>query len=327
MTETTGTRNTAIRRSREFYFMEGILLFYKPVNWTNKHILGFLKRTLDAKKLGHAGTLDPFAEGLMVVAIGRTFTRGLHDLLTAGTKEYIATIELGKTSDTFDHTGTITETGSDKRPTTDDIRQTIETLLLGERTQVPPIYSAKKFSGKRLRDFATKEGVHELATSRAKIVTLHDYEIVSYEYPLLVIRLNVSSGYYIRTFGNDLGTLLGTGAHLTTLKRTRIDGYSVEDALSPDDLDQTIEVAGTFTGAVQGVGFRYFIAELAEQYRLTGNVQNMPTGAVSFIVQGDRRDISRFLTFVHGGPSLSRIDDYVFVIKKPRTPFSAFSIL
>ncbi len=307
--------------------MEGILLFYKPIGWTNRHILGFLKRTLNVSKLGHAGTLDPFAEGLMVVAIGRTFTRGLHDLLTASTKEYEATIELGKTSDTFDLLGTVIATNSDIRPSIDQIDTAIKRHLLGERTQIPPIYSAKKFSGKRLRDFAAKEGVHELAASRAKAVTLHDYEIVSYTYPILTVRLSVSSGYYIRTFGNDLGSLLGTGAYLKALLRTRINGYSAADALSPDDLNNPIAVDGTFTGAVQGVGFRYFIAELAERYHLTGNVRNATDGSVSFLVQGDRRDIDRFLTFVQGGPSLARIDNYLFIIKKPKEYFTTFEVL
>lgn len=306
--------------------MKGVLLFYKPVGWTNKHILGFLKRILDAAKLGHAGTLDPFAEGLMVIAIGRKFTRELHTLLTGSVKEYVTTIELGKTTDTFDHTGAVTHTNSDHQPSLDAIRTAIDEHLLGERTQTPPVYSAKKFSGKRLRDIATREEAHELAASRAKTVTLHDYTIIAYDYPHLTVRLSVSSGYYIRTFGNDLGTLLGTGAHLTTLHRTKIDGYSSADALSPDDLDRTLEVAGTFTGAVQGVGFRYFIQELAERYHLTGNTTNMPNGSVSFVVQGDLKSITRFLTFVDGGPALARIEDYLFVIRKPHAPILGFTV-
>ena len=327
MTKTTGTRNEAIRQSREFYFMEGILLFYKPVNWTNKHILGFLKRTLDVPKLGHAGTLDPFAEGLMVVAIGRKFTRGLHTLLTSSTKEYIATIELGKTSDSFDITGTIIDTETTKRPSLDDIRHMIDTHLLGERTQVPPVYSAKKFSGKRLRDIATKEHAHELAAQRAKTVSLYEYEIISYAYPYLVIRLSVSSGYYIRTFGNSLGELLGTGAYLTTLKRTRINEYSVDDALSPDDLSGSIEVHGILSGTVQGVGYRYFIQELAQRHHLTGTVRNEPDNSVSFLVQGDRRDISHVLRSVHQGPAGSHVEDHSFIIKKPHELFSEFTVL
>lgn len=307
--------------------MEGILLFYKPVDWTNKHILGFLKRTLNVPKLGHAGTLDPFAEGLMVVAIGRTFTRGLHTLLTASTKEYIATIELGKVSDTFDRMGTIIDTGAAKRPSVEAIHAMIDNHLLGERTQIPPVYSAKKFSGKRLRDIATKEGAHELASSRAKMVTLYNYEIVSYAYPLLVVRLSVSSGYYIRTFGNDLGSLLGTGAYLTNLKRTRINEYTVEDALAPDDLKGTVEARGTLIGAVQGVGYRYFIFELARQHNLAGITQNTPDGSVSFVIQGAIADISRFLKAVHHGPIGSRIDDYSFIITKPHKVFSEFTVL
>ncbi|HAS95718.1 TPA: tRNA pseudouridine(55) synthase TruB [Candidatus Wolfebacteria bacterium] len=306
--------------------MQGIFLFFKPIGWTNKHILGFLKRTLNAPKLGHAGTLDPFAEGLMVVAVGRKFTRKLHTLLTASTKEYITTIELGASTDTFDHTGTITRSSSEYQPSLEKITTAIEANFVGERTQVPPVYSAKKIFGKRLRDIATKEEALALAVSRAKTVALHDYAIISYDYPRLVIRLAVSSGYYIRTFGSDLGTLLGTGAHLTALKRTRINGYLADDALSPDDLEHTLEVAGTFVGAVQGVGFRYFIQELAERYQLTGHARNAHDGSVSFVAQGNLQSISRFLTFVDGGPALTRIEDYLFVIRKPRESFPVFTV-
>ncbi len=306
--------------------MEGILLFYKPVGWTNKHIVGFLKKTLRVSKLGHAGTLDPFAEGLMVVGIGRKYTRSLHALLTGSRKEYLATIELGKISDTFDPVGTIIETGQHIHPSTHIIRTVIDEHLLGERTQVPPIYSAKKFGGKRLRDIATKEDAHVLAATRTKTVVLYDYDIVSYAYPLLTIRLSVSSGYYIRTFGNSLGELLGTGAYCKELKRTRINEHSVDDALLPDDLHGTIEVQGTLIGAVQCVGYRYHLKDLADRYSLTGSTQNMPDGSLSFLIQGPIRSLSLFLKFVHHGPSLSRIDDYSFIIRKPRSPFSEFIV-
>lgn len=306
--------------------MEGIFLFYKPVGWTNKAIVGFLKRTLNTPKLGHAGTLDPFAEGLMVVAIGRKFTRTLHDILIGGTKEYIATIELGRVSDTFDSTGVITTIKSDKQPTHEHIGHVITTHLLGERLQIPPIYSAKKFSGKRLRDIAKRYGAHELAASRAKTVILHDFTILSYSYPLLTVRLTVSSGYYIRTFGNDLGTLLATGAFLAGLQRTRINHYVVQDAISPDTLSERIEAQGTLFGSVQGVGYRLLITELAHRYDCTGYVRNNPDGSVSFLVQGAQRDVSSFLKFVLPGPYASRVNDHIFLIKKPSALFPAFSV-
>lgn len=306
--------------------MEGILLFHKPVGWTNKHIVGFLKKTLRVSKLGHAGTLDPFAEGLMVVGIGRKYTRSLHSLLTESRKEYVATIELGKVSDTFDHVGTITKTIDHVHPSIDVIRAAIDRHLLGERTQVPPIYSAKKFGGKRLRDIATKEGAHVLAATRAKTVSLYDYDIISYVYPLLTLRLSVSSGYYIRTFGNTLGELLGAGAYCKELKRTRINEYSVDDALLPDNLHETIEVRGALIGAVQRVGYRYHLKDLADRYALTGIAHNMPDGSLSFTVQGPLRSVALFLKFVHHGPTLSRIDDYSFIIRKPRVPFTEFIV-
>lgn len=306
--------------------MEGILLFYKPVDWTNKHIIGFLKKTLYVSKLGHAGTLDPFADGLMVVGIGKKYTRSLHTLLTESRKEYITTVELGSISTTLDPEGVITSTGSDVQPSLESIRHTIDTHLLGQRVQIPPVYSAKKFSGKRLCDMAMKECAPALAAERAKVVTLYEYEIISYTYPFLTVRLAVSSGYYIRTFGDSLGALLGTGGYCTHLKRTRVNNYSVDDALLPDDFDGVLEVRGTLIGDVQGVGYRYYLEELAHRYSVTGTAQNLPNKTLSFTVQGPLRNVSLFLKFVHQGPPHSRIDDYFFLIQKPHTIFSTFTV-
>ena len=286
-----------------------------------------MKRTTNQTRIGHAGTLDPFAEGLMVVAIGRKYTREVHTLLTESRKEYLATIELGKTSDTFDITGAITEAESNTIPSCEDIVHAIEQSFLGDRLQTPPVYSAKKFGGKRLRDMATETHAPALAAERAKHVTLYEYEIISYNYPTLIIRLVVSSGYYIRTFGSELGTALGTGAYLTKLIRTRINEYTVAQALNPEDIDGgIIETTGTITGAVQGIGFRYFLQEHAHKLGISGTAQNLSDGSISFRAQGHLQQIAKFLTLAKQGPEGAHIDDHHFITRKPVGLLTDFTV-
>lgn len=304
--------------------MEGLLLFYKPKNWRNRDILKFFQGVFPNVKIGHSGTLDPFTEGLMVMGLGRKFTKKLHNLLLHSQKEYVAEIEFGKTSDTFDIDGEITETNSKFQPTKKEIEKIIEKEFFGEKSQTPPVYSAKKHRGKRLRDIADKTEAEEIAKSKAKKVTLYDFEIISYKYPYLEIKLLVSSGFYIRSFANDLGKELKTGAYLVKLKRTRLGDYSVENALNPDDFPsaslgqvKTIELYGKIFGDVQGVGFRYFINSLANKFNLNGYARNADDGSVEFSMQGGLEILKKFQNEIKTGPVMARIYDYEFIIKKP----------
>jgi len=370
--------------------MQGLLLFYKPIDWRNKNILYFFQKTFGKDiKVGHSGTLDPFAEGLMVMGLGRKFTKQLNDLLLHSQKEYIAKIEFGKTSDTYDITGKITEFQPEVQPrgifeveplninmgkrgkptpTLSEIKKVIEQEFLGEKIQTPPLYSAKKHKGKRLRNLAfasangkqmSTEEIKAILESKKKNVTLYDFEIISYEYPFLEIRLLVSSGYYIRSFGNDLGEKLNTGAYLTELKRTKLGKFSVENALfhedfssshselveeslplslrgtkqsqflSPEPVEgqKSIELRGEIFGTVQGVGFRYSTKQLADKLTISGYSKNTENNSVEFLGQGNLTSIEKFQTEILNPPAPVEISDYQFIIQKPSQIYKNFEIL
>lgn len=306
--------------------MEGLLLFYKPIDWKNKDILNFFKRTFNGQKTGHSGTLDPFAEGLMVMGLGRKFTKKLHDLLLHSQKEYIAKIEFGKISDTYDIDGKIKEVKNKIKPTSAEIKSVIEKEFLGEKSQTPPVYSAKKHKGKRLRDIRESKEISEILKSKIKKVTLFDFEIISYKHPYLEIKLLVSSGFYIRSFANDLGEKFKTGAYLKTLKRTKIGEFSVEQALAPNNFSGIIEFCGKISGQVQGVGFRFFINEVAAKLNINGYAKNMPDGNVEFLAQSDIGSLNKFQNEIIKGSSFAQISDYEFIIQKPERTFENFKI-
>lgn len=207
----------------------GILLVDKPKGISSFRLVQILRKRLGIRKIGHAGTLDPFATGLMVMLVGRDFTKLSNSFLCAN-KEYIAELFLGSATDTFDHTGTVKEQSSYVPALAE-----IESALLqfqGEVEQMPPMYSAKKINGKKLYELARK-GI-EIPREPVKI-TLETL-LIRYEYPLLELRIVCSKGSYMRTLADDLGRLLGCFAHLTQLKRTRSGDFYLKDSISEADL-------------------------------------------------------------------------------------------
>ena len=213
--------------------MEEIILIDKPEGMSSFGVVARVRRKLRDRegkkvKVGHTGTLDPFATGLLILLAGRATKKS--DEFLKNDKEYEATVLLGKTSATGDIEGEITKT-SDKVPTLDEIKIVLEKLT-GEIDQKVPAFSAVKINGKRAYQLA-REG-KEVETPTRK-VTVYKIEILDYTYPELKIKTHVSSGTYIRTLGEDIGKLLGTGAYLTTLRRTKIADYSVDDAIPLDE--------------------------------------------------------------------------------------------
>jgi len=213
--------------------MEEIILIDKPEGMSSFGVVARVRRKLRDRegkkvKVGHTGTLDPFATGLLILLAGRATKKS--DEFLKKDKEYEATVLLGKTSSTGDIEGEITKT-SDKVPTLDEIKTVLEKLT-GEIDQKVPAFSAVKINGKRAYQLA-REG-KEVETPTRK-VTVYKIEILDYTYPELKIKTHVSSGTYIRTLGEDIGKLLGTGAYLTTLRRTKIADYSVDDAIPLDE--------------------------------------------------------------------------------------------
>ncbi|MFA5173533.1 MAG: tRNA pseudouridine(55) synthase TruB [Candidatus Paceibacterota bacterium] len=214
--------------------MEGIFLFNKPKNITSAHFLNRLKHALSfsnsKKKIGHGGTLDRFAEGLLIVAIGREFTKKLSLFLKNSKKEYLAEIEFGKSSSTLDPDGIIKISG--RLPKKNEIIEILKSFPLNiPFSQTAPLYSAKKISGRRASDFA-RENIKTEAKKTE--VILYDFSVLKYSPPVLKIRLLVSSGFYVRSFARDLAKKLKTSAYLKSLIRAKIitpeKEYNLKDA-------------------------------------------------------------------------------------------------
>jgi len=217
--------------------MNKILLIDKPADWTSFDVVAKIRgaarvATGNKKiKVGHAGTLDPFATGLLIVLVGNETKN--QDNYMKEDKEYVATLTLGFTSTTGDPEGEITELQitNYKLPKREEVKAILETFI-DEITQIPPIYSAIKVDGKRAYKLAREGKAPEM---KPRQITIHELEIVNYEFPNLGIRVKCSSGTYIRTLGEDIGKALGTGAYLTALRRTKIGNFDIANAESIDE--------------------------------------------------------------------------------------------
>ena len=210
----------------------------KPLGWTSfdavKRVRGAIQRRLNVKKfkVGHAGTLDPLATGVLIICTGRS-TRDI-ERLQNGTKEYIATIRLGATTPSFDLETEIDATYPYEHISEEMIREVLPRFT-GHIMQVPPVYSAVKVDGKRAYKYARKGAEVEL---KAKPLVIEHLEMLSCELPDVKLRIVCSKGTYIRALTRDIGVALGSGAHLTALCRTRVGDISLADCLS---VDQAVE--------------------------------------------------------------------------------------
>jgi tRNA pseudouridine55 synthase len=204
----------------------GFILINKPSGITSHDVVDKLREITGIRKIGHAGTLDPFARGLLILGIGREFTRKLL-IFQKKDKEYIATLRLGAESDTFDRDGKIVERKVEKIPERKEIKEVLKSFL-GEIEQIPPIFSAKKIRGKKLYELARKGIKVEPKPQRVKI---YEISILEYKFPYLKIKVKCSSGTYIRSLGNDIGKKLGCGAYVEELIRTKIGEFSIENAI------------------------------------------------------------------------------------------------
>ncbi len=222
--------------------LEGeILYFNKPLHWTSFDLVNkvrtMVKHTLGLKKIkiGHAGTLDPLATGVMTVCTGRA-TKKIEEL-QYHTKEYVATIKLGATTPSFD-----LETEVDAQYPTEHIsRELLEEVLkqfLGEIHQIPPTYSAVKINGKRAYEYAREGKEVEI---KSKILVIDEIELLECEMPVIKIRVVCSKGTYIRALARDIGQSLNSGAHLIGLERTRVGEITLNDCISIDTFRETLE--------------------------------------------------------------------------------------
>lgn len=216
----------------------------KPLGWTSfdvvKRIRGKLHHRLGIKKLkvGHAGTLDPLATGVLIVCTGK-MTKQI-DELQAHVKEYVAEITLGATTPSFDLETPIDATYPTEHITREQVEQVLQQQFVGSIKQVPPSYSACKVDGHRAYKMARKGKEVEL---KAKELVIDEIELLSYSMPRIEIRVVCSKGTYIRALARDIGQALGSGAHLTALRRTRVGGVRVDDCLQVPDMLDLLEEA------------------------------------------------------------------------------------
>lgn len=203
----------------------GFLIINKSQDWTSHDVVAKLRSITGVRKIGHTGTLDPFATGVLVVGLGKATK--LFEFLKDDSKEYLATFKLGATSDTDDKTGKI----QTKKTSSSISREDIERAVLkftGKIQQTPPQYSAIKIKGRKMYQLARKGQAPKAAP---RWVEIFEYEVLRYRYPKLKVRLRVSSGTYIRSLARDLGELLGCGAYVEKLKRTGVGQWKIDSAV------------------------------------------------------------------------------------------------
>ncbi len=223
-------------------FIEGeILYFNKPLRWTSFDLVNKFRYKLSRKlkvkkiKVGHAGTLDPLATGVMIICTGRA-TKRIEEFQYQ-TKEYVATLKLGETTPSFD----LEKEVDAVYPTEHISRSMVEEVLtsfVGKIQQVPPVFSACKVDGKRAYDLARKGEEVEL---KAKTLVIDEIELLNCELPVIKIRVVCSKGTYIRALARDIGVALNSGAHLIALERTRIGDITLDQCMNPEGIDAFLD--------------------------------------------------------------------------------------
>jgi len=211
-----------------------LLLIDKPLNWTSFQVVNKLRWAIRQKfnlkkiKVGHAGTLDPLATGLLIICTGK-FTKKLN-LIQSEKKEYTGTSTLGATTPSYDLETEVDKTFSTDHITEEKINNIIK-IFLGEIEQTPPLYSAIKKDGVRLYELARKGENTEI---KSRKINIFDFEITNINMPNIEFRVVCSKGTYIRSLANDFGKALNTGAHLSSLRRTKSGDYHIDNAISPE---------------------------------------------------------------------------------------------
>lgn len=214
--------------------MNGIINVLKPTDMTSHDVVAVLRRLLHFKKIGHTGTLDPMAVGVLPICVGRATKVVEH--LTNDQKTYRCEIKFGESTDTQDRWGTVLEQ-SDKRPTLEEIEAVLPQFH-GEIDQVPPMYSALKVDGKKLVDLA-REGI--VVERKARRQTIHALEIIRVYPEGLCMDVTCSKGTYVRTICHDIGEALGCHAHMTSLIRMQSGVFKIEDALTLEEVSHMVE--------------------------------------------------------------------------------------
>lgn len=217
--------------SKQDNFLAGqVILIDKPLEWTSFDVVKKVRNNIRIKKVGHAGTLDPLASGLLILCTGKK-TKSIEEYM-GQVKEYTGTFTIGSTTPTFDLESEPTNHKVYDHITSEDIEK-VRGQFLGEITQTPPIHSAVKVDGTRVYELARKG---ETVKLKSRQVTVSEFEITKIDLPQIEFRVVCTKGTYIRSLADDFGEELGTGAHLSRLRRTKIGNFKVDDAYQLNDL-------------------------------------------------------------------------------------------
>jgi tRNA pseudouridine55 synthase len=209
-----------------------VLNINKPIGWTSFDVVKKIRFITKEKKVGHGGTLDPFANGVLIVATGRD-TKQLTEI-TGTDKSYIATIRLGEITNTLDTEGFVTEKKNIPSFNDDKILKVLNTFL-GETKQIPPMFSAKKIKGKKLYELARKN----IEVERMPVlINIKKISLLSFNAKKITFSVTSSKGTYIRVLGKDIAEKLGTLGYLTSLKRTKVGSFSVADSTSIEEFEE-----------------------------------------------------------------------------------------
>lgn len=212
--------------------MNGLINVYKETGWTSHDVVAKLRRVLGIKRIGHTGTLDPMATGVLPVCVGRATK--VCDFLTNETKSYRATLLLGMETDTQDVTGEILEEKTTENLSEERVRETIMGFV-GLSHQIPPMYSACKIRGRKLYEYA-RAGREVEREPRA--IMIYDIRILDVELPRVTFEVDCAKGTYIRTLCHDIGNALGTGGVMETLERTRVGMFCAQNAVTIDEIEK-----------------------------------------------------------------------------------------
>ena len=310
--------------------MQGIAVFYKERGQSSYDVIRGLKKRfyggLSSVKIGHGGTLDPLAQGVLIIGIGKQGTKQLTHFLKGKKKEYIATIVLGAVSDTYDAEGQLSKFNFDSLewPPREKVLEVLKQFQ-GKILQTPPPFSAVKIKGQPAYKLARRGKEVKI---KPKKVFVSNIELLDYNPPQLRIKLIVRSGFYVRSFANDLGKTLKAGAYLKELTRTRVGDFKIEEAIRQEDLKKDfLELYFKASGQVQGVFFRDTSRRWAKKLNLTGKAENLPNGReIEIVAQGKEKDLQEFLERIKNGPAFARVESFSHYFRKPQQTFQNFNI-
>lgn len=219
--------------------MDGILNVNKPLDWTSHDVVTKIRNLLGTRKVGHTGTLDPQATGVLLICIGKATK--LVNFLADEDKEYVATLHLGVVTDTMDPTGRVLEERSSNISLSEEEAKAVLSSFVGEIEQVPPMFSAVKKGGRPLYKLAR---MGKTVRREPRRVNIYELELLEFALPYLTLRITCSKGTYIRVLAADIGSKLGCGAHLKALERTRVGKFRLQDSLTIERMRHLVADSG-----------------------------------------------------------------------------------